>query len=78
MGLEREERTELTMSLQRGVKSHDGQPFTTKNGARTWNLSTGRGNDKLRINPRKGGGNPEERYMKGVSGISAYETEKSG
>ena len=48
-----EEGTELTMSLQRGVKWHDGQPFTAKDVKCTWDLLTGRGNDKLRINPRK-------------------------
>jgi peptide/nickel transport system substrate-binding protein len=39
--------------LQRGVKWHDGQPFTAKDVECTWDLLTGRGNDKLRINPRK-------------------------
>ena len=48
-----EEGTELTMSLQRAVKWHDGQPFTAKDVKCTWDLLTGRGNDKLRINPRK-------------------------
>ena len=48
-----EEGTELTMSLQRGVKWHDGQPFTANDVKCTWDLLTGRGNDKLRINPRR-------------------------
>src|SRR6516165_12648002 len=48
-----EEGTELTMPLRHGVKWHDGQPFTAKDVKCTWDLLTGRGNDKLRINPRK-------------------------
>ena len=41
------------MPLRRGVKWHDGQPFTAKDVECTWDLLTGSGNDKLRINPRK-------------------------
>jgi peptide/nickel transport system substrate-binding protein len=48
-----EEGTELTMPLRHGVKWHDGQPFTAKDVECTWDLLTGSGNDKLRINPRK-------------------------
>jgi peptide/nickel transport system substrate-binding protein len=48
-----EEGTELTMPLRRGVKWHDGRPFSAKDVKCTWDLLTGRGNDKLRINPRK-------------------------
>jgi peptide/nickel transport system substrate-binding protein len=48
-----EEGTELTMPLRHGVKWHDGQPFTAKDVKCTWDLLTGRGNDKLRINPCK-------------------------
>jgi len=48
-----EEGTELTMPLRRGVKWHDGRPFTANDVKCTWDLLTGRGNDKLRINPRK-------------------------
>jgi peptide/nickel transport system substrate-binding protein len=48
-----EEGTELTMALHRGVKWHDGQPFTASDVKCTWDLLIGRGNDKLRINPRK-------------------------
>jgi len=48
-----EEGTELTMPLRRGVKWHDGQPFTASDVKCTWDLLTGKGNDKLRINPRK-------------------------
>jgi peptide/nickel transport system substrate-binding protein len=48
-----EEGTELTMPLRRGVKWHDGRPFTANDVKCTWDLLTGRGNDRLRINPRK-------------------------
>jgi peptide/nickel transport system substrate-binding protein len=48
-----EEGTELTMPLRRGVKWHDGRPFTARDVQCTWDLLTGRGNDQLRINPRK-------------------------
>jgi peptide/nickel transport system substrate-binding protein len=48
-----EEGTELTIPLRRGVKWHDGRPFTAKDVKCTWDLLTGRGNDRLRINPRK-------------------------
>jgi peptide/nickel transport system substrate-binding protein len=48
-----EEGTELTLPLRHGVKWHDGRPFTAKDVECTWDLLTGRGNDKLRINPRK-------------------------
>ena len=48
-----EEGTELTISLRRGVKWHDGQPFTANDVKCTWDLLTGKANDKLRINPRK-------------------------
>ena len=47
------EGTELTIPLRRGVKWHDGQPLTAKDIKCTWDLLTGKGNDKLRINPRK-------------------------
>ena len=49
-----EEGTELTMPLRRGVKWHDGQPFTASDVKCTWDLLTGKGNDKLastRANP---------------------------
>ena len=48
-----EEGTALTMPLRRGVKWHDGRPFTANDVKCTWDLLTGRGNDRLRINPRK-------------------------
>ena len=48
-----EEGTELTLPLRRGVKWHDGRPFTAKDVECTWNLLTGKSSDKLRVNPRK-------------------------
>src|SRR5215470_5324439 len=48
-----EEGTELTFPLRRGVKWHDRKPFTAADVKCTWDLLTGRGNDKLRVNPRK-------------------------
>jgi peptide/nickel transport system substrate-binding protein len=48
-----EDGTELTMPLRRGVKWHDGRPFTARDVKCTWDLLTGRGNEQLRINPRK-------------------------
>jgi len=48
-----EEGTELTMPLRHGVKWHDGRAFTAQDVKCTWDLLTGRGNEKLRISPRK-------------------------
>jgi ABC-type transport system substrate-binding protein len=48
-----EEGTELTLPLRRGVKWHDGKPFTAKDVKCTWDLLTGRSAEKLRLNPRK-------------------------
>jgi peptide/nickel transport system substrate-binding protein len=48
-----EDGTELTMPLRQAVKWHDGKPFTARDVRCTWDLLTGRGDDKLRINPRK-------------------------
>ena len=47
-----EEGTELTMP-RHGVKWHDGRAFTAQDVKCTWDLLTGRGNEKLRISPRK-------------------------
>jgi peptide/nickel transport system substrate-binding protein len=44
---------DLTFKLQEGVKWHDGQPFTAKDVACTLDLLTGKGEDKLRRNPRR-------------------------
>jgi peptide/nickel transport system substrate-binding protein len=48
-----EEGIELTLPLRQGVKWHDGKPFTARDVKCTWDLLTGKANEKLRINPRK-------------------------
>src|SRR5215471_13901674 len=48
-----EEGTELTLPLRQGVKWHDGQAFTAKDVKCTWDMLTGKSDDKLRLNPRK-------------------------
>src|ERR1700720_75819 len=48
-----EEGTELIFPLRQGVKWHDGKPFTASDVKCTWDLLTGKANEKLRINPRK-------------------------
>src|ERR1700730_318313 len=48
-----EEGTELTLALRQGAKWHDGQPFTAKDVKCTWDLLTGKSDEKLRLNPRK-------------------------
>src|SRR5690348_11201365 len=48
-----EEGTELSFPLRRGVKWHDGKPFTAQDVKCTWGLLSGKGSEKLRINPRK-------------------------
>ena len=47
------EGTALTFTLRQGVTWHDGKPFTARDVKCTWDLLLGRGNEKLRINPRK-------------------------
>ncbi|MBV8088185.1 MAG: ABC transporter substrate-binding protein, partial [Alphaproteobacteria bacterium] len=48
-----EDGTELTLPLRKGVKWHDGRPFTAKDVKCTWDLLTGKSSEKLRLNPRK-------------------------
>ena len=48
-----EEGTELTFPLRQGIKWCDGKPFTAKDVKCTWDLLTGKSDDKLRLNPRK-------------------------
>ena len=48
-----EEGTELTFKLRRGVKWHDGKPFTAADVKCTWDLVADKAPDKLRLNPRK-------------------------
>src|SRR6266513_3269317 len=47
-----EEGTQLIFSLRRGVKWHDGNPFTAQDVKCTWDLLSGKAGEKLRINPR--------------------------
>ena len=48
-----EEGTALTFTFRQGVKWHDGKPFTARDVQCTWDLLTGKANEKLRVNPRK-------------------------
>src|SRR5215469_5970974 len=48
-----EEGTELTLPLRQGVTWHDGRPLTAKDVQCTWDMLTGKSNEKLRVNPRK-------------------------
>src|SRR5262249_47464535 len=48
-----EDGNELTFRLRRGVKWHDGQPFTANDVKCTWDLLLGNSQEKLRANPRK-------------------------
>jgi len=48
-----EDGTELTFPLRRGVKWHDGKPFTAADVRCTWDLLQGKSTEKLRLNPRK-------------------------
>ena len=48
-----EDGTELTFPLRQAVTWHDGKPFTAKDVVCTWDLLTGKSNEKLRVNPRK-------------------------
>jgi peptide/nickel transport system substrate-binding protein len=48
-----EEGTQLTFSLRKDVKWHDGKPFTSADVRCTWDLLTGRSGEKLRLDPRK-------------------------
>src|SRR5438445_2475376 len=49
-----EDGKELTFNLRRGVKWHDGKPFTAADVKCTWDLLLGGGgSEKLRVNPRK-------------------------
>ena len=50
-----EDATTLTLTLRRGVKWHDGQPFTARDVKCSWDLVMGTAAEQLRINPRKSG-----------------------
>ncbi len=45
--------TRLSFKLRQGVKWHDGKPFTAADVKCTWDMLIGKGNEKLRLNPRK-------------------------
>ena len=47
------DKTKLTFKLHQGVKWHDGKPFTSKDVQCTFDMLQGKGNNKLRQNPRK-------------------------
>jgi peptide/nickel transport system substrate-binding protein len=46
-------KTALTFKLRRGVKWHDGKPFTAADVKCTWDLLQGKATEKFRLNPRK-------------------------
>jgi ABC-type transport system substrate-binding protein len=48
-----EDGTQLTFPLLKGVKWHDGRPFTAQDVKCTWEALLGVSADKFRINPRK-------------------------
>jgi peptide/nickel transport system substrate-binding protein len=48
-----EDHTRLTFKLHKGVKWHDGKPFTAADVKCTWELLIGKSADTLRLNPRK-------------------------
>ncbi|HMK00911.1 MAG TPA: ABC transporter substrate-binding protein, partial [Reyranella sp.] len=45
--------TSLAFKLRRGVKWHDGKPFTARDVKCTWDLLQGTASETLRVNPRK-------------------------
>src|ERR1700757_4625023 len=48
-----EDKTALTFRLRQDVRWHDGKPFSPKDVKCTWDLLTGKSDEKLRVNPRK-------------------------
>src|SRR6516162_927070 len=48
-----EDGTQLTFPLRKGVKWHDGKPFTAQDVKCTWEALLGVAADKFRINPRR-------------------------
>jgi peptide/nickel transport system substrate-binding protein len=49
-----EDGTELTFPLRKGVRWHDGKPFTANDVKCTWDMLAGNSSEKFRVNPRKG------------------------
>src|ERR1700730_15825478 len=49
-----EDGTELTFPLRKGVRWHDGKPFTASDVKCTWDTLAGISSEKFRVNPRKG------------------------
>jgi peptide/nickel transport system substrate-binding protein len=48
-----EDGKELVFHLHKGIKWHDGKPFTAADVKCTWDLLQGKAAEKLRLNPRK-------------------------
>jgi peptide/nickel transport system substrate-binding protein len=48
-----EDGTKLVFHLRKGVKWHDGKPFTATDVKCTWDLIQGKSAERLRVNPRK-------------------------
>src|SRR6202051_137603 len=48
-----EDGNRLTFKLHPGVKWHDGKPFTAADVRCTWDLLSGRGQERFRANPRR-------------------------
>jgi peptide/nickel transport system substrate-binding protein len=48
-----EDGTQLTFPLRQGIKWHDGKPFSAGDVKCTWDLLTGKSNEKFRLDPRK-------------------------
>jgi peptide/nickel transport system substrate-binding protein len=48
-----EEYTRVSFRVRRGVKWHDGKPFTAQDVKCTWDMLTSKASEKLRLNPRK-------------------------
>jgi peptide/nickel transport system substrate-binding protein len=66
-----DDRTRLSFKLRRGVKWHDGEPFTAKDVKCTWDLLTGKSEQKLRLNPRKTWyGNLDEVVVEGDDAVT--------